>query len=329
MYEGRFHLSMAAFALVVCGFSVYALRSGGLTLSPAQVLLRLALLAGLLLGAAIYRFRNEKKLLNLLMMCFWAVLFSNLHMVPLFLAGQRQVESSDSLLADMDAALGIEVPDILNAVSSVPILKPVLDCLYGTLVFLMALAIIVPPLSGRMDQAKEYALGCLAAALISIPTFAFFQALGPWSTYGFAPSPQQAGYTKVFFSLKSGEAFPLDLNYAAGLITFPSFHAILAVLAALALRQTRYLRWPAAALALLIVVSTVTTGWHYVVDVWAGLLVALMSFGAARAYLRLEASGWPLSQSAGKKCGSGSFPCPADVAAPAANAVHGQELPVC
>jgi hypothetical protein len=294
MKEGRFHAFMAAAALGVLAVSVYGVLAGGITVSVSQLLPRAALLAALLAGVALYRRRKEEKLLNLVAMCFWAVLFSNLHMIPMFLAGRQRVAPSDHLLARVDAALGIEVPDVMYAVASVPFLKPVLDFTYGTLLFLMALAIMIPPLTGRMEQAKEYALSCLVAALVSIPVLAVFQAVGPWSVYGFTPSPAQEGYTKVFLALKSDEPFALDLSYASGLITFPSFHAILAVLAALALRRTRFLRWPAALLALLIVVSTITTGWHYLADVLAGLLVALLSFGAARAYLWLEAGAWSL-----------------------------------
>jgi hypothetical protein len=288
MKERRFHTTLAAVTLCVLLFSAWGLWASGITVALPGLLLRLALLALLLVGVAFYRWRQEEKLLNLLLMCFWAVLLSNLHMIPMFLAGRQSGELSDALLARMDAALGVEVPAVLNAVARVPFLKPVLDVAYGTLIFLMALAVIVPPLSGRMEQAKEYALGCLAAAMISMPVFAVFRAVGPWSVYALTPTPEQARYTEVLVALRSGRPFTLDLSYASGLITFPSFHAILAVLAALALRHTRYLRWPAAVVAALVVLSTITTGWHYLVDVWAGLLVALLSFAAARVYLRLE-----------------------------------------
>src|SRR5262249_55436 len=67
--------------------------------------------------------------------------------------------------------------------------------------------------------------------------------------------------------------------------------AALAVLAAAALWPVRYLRWPAAVLAALIVVSTVTTGWHYVSDVLGGLALAALSLAVARGYLRLARVG--------------------------------------
>jgi membrane-associated phospholipid phosphatase len=42
------------------------------------------------------------------------------------------------------------------------------------------------------------------------------------------------------------------------------------------------LRIPAAALTGLIILSTVTTGWHYFSDVLAGILVAVLSIAAAK-----------------------------------------------
>jgi membrane-associated phospholipid phosphatase len=58
------------------------------------------------------------------------------------------------------------------------------------------------------------------------------------------------------------------------LICFPSFHVIWAILFAQALWGFRYLRIPVALLAGLIIMSTLTTGWHYFVDVLAGILLA-------------------------------------------------------
>ena len=66
---------------------------------------------------------------------------------------------------------------------------------------------------------------------------------------------------------------------------FPSFHVIWAVLSARALWGFRRLRIPVSMLAGLLSVSTMTTGWHYFVDVLGGLVVAEVSILAAKAYL--------------------------------------------
>jgi hypothetical protein len=97
----------------------------------------------------------------------------------------------------------------------------------------------------------------------------------------------------AFLALKGDGRFVLHFREAEGIIACPSFHTTLAILAALALRSVPYLRWPAALLASLIVVSTVTTGWHYISDVLAGALVTAAAAAGARAYLYLEAKKWP------------------------------------
>ena len=72
------------------------------------------------------------------------------------------------------------------------------------------------------------------------------------------------------------------------MICFPSFHTILAVLAAIALWPLPRLRWMAAVWGTLIVVSTVTTGTHYLIDVLAGFAVAMVAQVAARGFSVFE-----------------------------------------
>jgi len=288
-----FHALMAAIILPVALFSLCGAHAWQVAVAPGQLAARGALLALLLAGAAFYRWRRLEKAVNLIMMTFWGVVVTNLYLLPEHLAARRDVAYGDGLLARMDAALGVEVPDVLRLMDAVPAVARLLAVAYGLLIVLVMLAVMVPPMCGRMDKAKEYAVACLFAAAVSIPFLAVFRAVGPWSVYGYPPSPEQEGTMRTLLALKSGAPFVLDLGNHDGLICFPSFHAALAVLAAAALWPVRYLRWPATVLAALIVVSTVTTGWHYVSDVLGGLLLSTASLAVARGYLRLErAENW-------------------------------------
>jgi membrane-associated phospholipid phosphatase len=71
-----------------------------------------------------------------------------------------------------------------------------------------------------------------------------------------------------------------------GMICFPSFHVIWAILCVAALWGYRFLRIPVALLAAMIILSTVTTGWHYFIDVLGGVVIAALSLSAARYYMR-------------------------------------------
>jgi hypothetical protein len=296
--ERFFHLSLTAVGLVFLGVSVVALPLARLTVPLAPLVPRAALFACLLFGFAFYRWRKEKKLADLFIICFWSLVFGNLYVFPMYMAARSPVGMSDGLLAGVDRALGLEVPDVLAFMKDYPRLSQLLDVCYDLLLALVVLAILLPPLCGHMRRAKEYLITGIVSALITFPVFAAFQAEGPWSQYGYPPRADQQRYMATFTEVKADRWVELGFSHTDGLITFPSFHAVLAVLAAFALWPIRRVRWPAAVLAGLIVISTVTTGWHYTADVVAGLVIAALACAAAKGFTRLEA----------RVTGSGGYP---------------------
>jgi membrane-associated phospholipid phosphatase len=283
-----FYLTMAAIGAVFLGGSGLGLYLTQTTVPLGQIGVRLVLLVSLVALARFYHWRQLGRAVNLIMMAFWGITFGYLHIVPMFVAARVRVPLSDALLARMDALLGLEVPRVLQFTHDHPELARFLAATYDTLIFIVILAIMLPPLCGKMRVAKEYAISTLVAATVALPLFAIFQAVGPWTYYDYVPQINQDGYMKAFSAIKTEEWYTLDLGYHDGLICFPSFHAVLAVLAAAALWRIPYARWPALILSVLIVISTVTTGTHYVIDVVAGLGVAGISLAAAKLYTKLE-----------------------------------------
>jgi membrane-associated phospholipid phosphatase len=279
---------MTGIALIfLIGFLI-GLRLAKMTAPPLQFVPLVLLVLALVGGAAFYRWRGLEKPVNLIMMALWGVVFSNLHVMPMFIAARQKVEFCDPLFARLDASLGMEVPDVIRVVSQYPWLRSVLRISYDTLIFMVMLAVMVPPMCGKMQAAKQYAIAGLLAAMICIPIFAVLQAVGPWVHYGYVPDIDQENYMRTFSALKTQDWYVFDISYRDGLICFPSFHTILAILAGIALWSIPYLRWPAAVMATLIVISTVTTGTHYVIDVVAGIGVAAVAFAGARGYTLLE-----------------------------------------
>jgi membrane-associated phospholipid phosphatase len=64
-------------------------------------------------------------------------------------------------------------------------------------------------------------------------------------------------------------------SFAVGLISFPSFHSATAAIYAWATWRTPVVRWIGLALNLLMLIATPIHGSHYLVDVLAGLAVAV------------------------------------------------------
>jgi membrane-associated phospholipid phosphatase len=285
-WDWPFHLAMVGVTLGVLAISGLGYLLCELTVDLRACAPLAAMLLVLAIVAAQYAWRGETKCFTVVMMVVWVVLITNCHFFPMYMAARTQVPMNDALLARCDSYLGIEVPAVRAVLADYPRLNAFLLITYGTLIPLMTVAVIVPPLLGHAQLAKRFVVSCIIAATISLPIFACLQAVGPWEHFGFPPAIDSlAAKAQMLATLKSAGTFVIDVNNRDGLITFPSFHVVLTVLAAITLWPIRYLRWPAAIWAALIVISTVTTGIHYSIDVVGGLVLAIASHAGAKAIL--------------------------------------------
>ncbi|HEY7422901.1 MAG TPA: phosphatase PAP2 family protein [Gemmataceae bacterium] len=284
-----FHAFLSGLALVFILIAAAGFPLAGGTIPSASIVLRAAPSILLLLGIVFYSWRRERRIVVILAVVFWSLTFGVLYLPSMYLAARCPTPFRDDLLARMDRAIGIEVPDVLRLTNALPGVKAFLDRCYNMLLYLMTAAIMLPPLCRRVYRSKEYLIACVASAILAFPLFAVLPARGPWCYYGYPATSEQEKVTQVLVALKSDDTFVLNLCAPEGLISFPSFHTVLALLAAFALWPVPYVRGPAALLAALIVLSTLTTGWHYLIDVVAGVLVATLSCALAKGYSSLEA----------------------------------------
>lgn len=68
-----------------------------------------------------------------------------------------------------------------------------------------------------------------------------------------------------------------NLMYGCGLMALPSLHVTVVCLFAIFLwNEGFWLRWGSITFALLIFIGSVISGWHYAIDGYAGLLIALL-----------------------------------------------------
>jgi membrane-associated phospholipid phosphatase len=102
----------------------------------------------------------------------------------------------------------------------------------------------------------------------------FLPAVGPWVGWHFTPDKLQQSCEATILALRHGSLFVKDSF--GGIVCLPSFHVFWAVVSAYALYPFRFLRYPAMLTAVLISISTMTTGWHYGVDVIAGVVMMIL-----------------------------------------------------
>lgn len=212
----------------------------------------------------------------------WEMLLAATLSFPVLIAARLRMPLQDAVFGRVDQALGVSVPAIA-AWADHHWLGAVINRSYPWLLPLLAVSCFAPPLLGKMKQAREFLLGNLIAFAVGVPLFALLPAVGPWYYYHLAPNPAQASCWAQLLSLRLPGPY-LFQDQAAGVVCFPSFHVVWAILCAAALWGFRPLRIPVALLSAMIIASTLTTGWHYFSDVLGGIVVAAISMGIARFY---------------------------------------------
>ncbi len=212
----------------------------------------------------------------------WELLLAAILSFPVLIAARLRLPLRDDLFGHIDQSLGVSVPGIM-AWADHHWLGMLLDRSYPWLLPFLAVAAFAPALLGKVNHAREFLLANLAAFAIGLPLFALLPAVGPWYYYHLAPNPAQASCWEQLLSLRLPGPYIFH-EQAAGVVCFPSFHVIWAILCAAALWGFRPIRIPIALLSGMIILSTLTTGWHYFSDVLGGIAVAALSMAIAKIY---------------------------------------------
>ena len=212
----------------------------------------------------------------------WVLLLAFALPFPALIATRLHMPLQDTLFARIDQSLGVRVPDILEWAKCHRLGKIISDS-YPLVFPFLAVAVLAPVITGKVKYAREFVLANLAAYAMGLFIFALLPAIGPWYSYGLVPNSGQAYCQSQIFLLRDSGLYTF-LRQPAGVVCFPSFHVIWAILCAATLWGLRAFRIPVALLSGLIVASTLTTGWHYFCDVLSGIAVACLSIAFAKKY---------------------------------------------
>lgn len=154
------------------------------------------------------------------------------------------------------------------------------------------LLILVLTATGRFLRVQQLVLATGLALCATIAIFVFTPAVDNFAFLGVQPgdfanltptfSYQHVAYLEA---LRTGTTHIVRLDDLTGLITFPSFHAISALLFVWAAWPVRHLRWWICLLNLALIAATPVDGAHYTIDIVAGGAVAAI---AVLATIRLQ-----------------------------------------
>lgn len=182
----------------------------------------------------------------------------------------------DAALARADGAIGLTSPDLLAWLARRPALGGALGAVYMTAAPLIFIVIPLLAFTRQTWRLWELSFTFATTVLLTTITAVFFPAIGAVISYKVSPEilaqlPPGAGrlYVPTFEAFRSGAFQTIDLDHLEGVVTFPSYHAIMALLVANAWRGL-----PGASLVkvwgALVIVSAVPIGGHYVIDLVAG-----------------------------------------------------------
>ena len=214
------------------------------------------------------------------LLCFWSLLITVCIGSLVWIAARTPAPLMDASLAQLDHRMGLETSTAVHYMSVHTAVAKVLAAIYPLMIPFSILALAFPVFEGKREPAQRLVIAYTVAVLTTVGIFAMCPATGPWTIYHFAASSEQQLVQSTLALLKS--TGPLRQNIAhCGLVAFPSFHVAQCILTAIALWHSRWLRIPAAIVATLMCISTVTTGWHYVIDGIGGAAVAVVAQLAA------------------------------------------------
>ena len=199
--------------------------------------------------------------------------------IATYLAAAHATGLVDELLLSIDRALGFDWPAWESFVHAHPWLTMVLHSAYMTLP-LQILGSIVYFSIVTPARNERFFLACALALVVTTIASAVFPAAGPFIDYG--NTQNDTLYFTQVLSVRTGAPLRFDLGDLQGIICFPSYHTILAIIFVMSHAGLRWSFYPVLALNAVMLVSIPSEGGHYLVDMLGGLPVALGSMAAAK-----------------------------------------------
>lgn len=186
----------------------------------------------------------------------------------------------DVFLAHVDEFMGVDLSIFVTWVAQHRSIGWILEIAYASSVPLVFAAIILLALINRVTRMWQTCFVFGSSAMLCAMTSAFLPAMGTFSRYEgntdiLAGLPDDAGrfYLAAFEGYRSGAFHIVDIRHLEGVVTFPSFHAVMALVVACSFRDMRWLSGLIWVWSSLILLSTIPIGGHYLVDLLAGAAV--------------------------------------------------------
>jgi hypothetical protein len=188
----------------------------------------------------------------------------------------------DRELAQWDAAIGFDWKAFLGWVNSHPLIGKILIWIYHSSVVQLVVIILLLSITIKTSRLQELCDLYVMTSVIAVVLSGLVPAAGAYAYH--APEPalfnnlnSNAGLWHIehYEGLRNGSYRLIELGQMQGLVTFPSFHTCFAITLAWCFRDFRWLFPIAIVVTGAVLISTLTEGGHYLVDVLAGIVITI------------------------------------------------------
>jgi hypothetical protein len=204
----------------------------------------------------------------------------------------------DDVFLAWDLALGFDWKYWLAFLDALPTINRLLVYAYHSMWPQLALLLIALVSIQNYRRLDVLLLSFGFSAVVTVIIAGIMPALSPLAYLQITPQdhphitlavPRE--FEAQALALRAGTMRVIELGGAQGLVTFPSFHTVTAVLLMLGFWAVPYLRWVSLGLNTVMLVSIPIEGSHYLVDVLAGIAVAWPAWIIAQSIVtRMETS---------------------------------------
>jgi hypothetical protein len=237
----------------------------------------------LLVWAAYGASGRSARLSNMAYLAALWIAFSMAAGVCTYLAAHTGRPLADAALDRLDARLGFSWTAWNSFTQSLPWLDRCLYLAYFSLPLQIILAIFYFSDPARMGRNRELFANAMLSIVLTSVFAALYPALGTFASLGIETS--RAVHLAHLLQLRAGGAMHFDFTSMQGIVAFPSYHTVLAILFTWTYRGSGWPFRAALALNLAMLLATPTYGGHYLSDMIAGALVAALSIGVVKRFL--------------------------------------------
>ena len=179
------------------------------------------------------------------------------------------------MLVRWDQALGIDTPTLIAWTAHHGTIKLLFEIAYSVVSLELMLLPALLAILHYEKQLNEYLLVLSSVAIVGSLIYYFFPTAAPASVFDSSYFLHFQEDTVLKFQQIHHYIQPTTTE--GGMIAFPSFHVIWAVMCAWVLREKWWLFVPVALTNLIAIIATVMLGWHYLVDALAGIFIAFLA----------------------------------------------------